>query len=276
MQYPSPVTEDRTQQRTPDWGVGRYESTAERLLPAARVVVQRASLQEGEHVVDLGCGTGNAALLAAACGAHVTGVDPASRLLDVAGVQAASQGADITLLNGDAASLPIGDASVDAIVSVFAVIFAPDAIAAAAEMSRVLKPRGRIVLSAWVPQGTLMEFTSAAADAVRQAVGAPPPSQLFAWHDRDALSALLAPHGFTVDVEQHSLSFSDTSPSAYLDGESREHPMAVAGLAVLERLGQADALRARLLQILEDGNEDRAGFQITSRYVVATAQRDAR
>ena len=48
---------------TLDWGVGRYESTAERLLPAARVVVERASLQGGEHVLDHGCGTGNAALL---------------------------------------------------------------------------------------------------------------------------------------------------------------------------------------------------------------------
>lgn len=258
---------------TLDWGVGRYESTAERLLPAARVVVERASLQGGEHVLDLGCGTGNAALLAAACGAHVIGVDPASRLLDVARARAASHGADITLLAGDAASLCVGDASVDVVLSVFAVIFAPDAVVAAAEMSRVLKPRGRIILSVWVPQGTLSEFTSAAAEAVRQAVGAPPSPKPFAWHDRDALSALLAPYDFTVEVEQHSLSFVDTSPSAYLDGESREHPMAVAGLAVLERLGRAEALRVRLLQILEAGNEDPAGFQMTSRYVVATAQR---
>ena len=270
-----PMGEDRPVPQTMDWGVGRYESTAERLLPAAQGVVERASLKANEHVLDLGCGTGNAALLAAACGARVTGVDPASRLLDVARVRSASEGAGITLLAGQAALLPVGDASVDVILSVFGVIFAPDAVAAAADMSRVLNQRGRIILSAWVPRGTLFELTSAAAEAVRQAVGAPPPPNgPFAWHDHDALSELLAPHGFTIEVQQHSMSFTDTSPRAYLDRESREHPMAVAGLAVLERLGQAEALRARLLHILEAGNEDPAGFQITSPYVVATAKRD--
>jgi protein-L-isoaspartate O-methyltransferase len=48
----------------PDWGVGHYEHTAAQLHPAARVVVDRAAPQPGERVVDVGCGTGNAALLA--------------------------------------------------------------------------------------------------------------------------------------------------------------------------------------------------------------------
>lgn len=212
-------------------------------------------------------------MLAAACGARVTGVDPASRLLDVARARAASEGEDITFLSGEAASLPVGNASADVILSVFAVIFAPDAVTAAAEVSRVVTAGGRIILSAWIPQGTIFEFAFAAGEAVRQALGAPPPPEPFGWHDRDALSALLAPHGFTVEVEQHSLSIADTSPAAYLDGESRDHPMAVGRLAVLDGLDEAEALRGRLLQILEAGNEEPAGFQITSRYVVATARR---
>ena len=256
-----------------DWDVGRYESTAERLLPAARVVVESAALQADERVLDLGCGTGNAALLAAARGADVTGVDPAPRLLDVARSRAASEGADITFLSGEAASLPVGDASADVILSVFAVIFAPDAVAAAAEMSRVVAAGGRIILSAWMPQGTMFEFTVASSEAFRQALGTPSPPQPFAWHDHDALSALLSPHGFAVEVEQHTLPITDTSPAAYLDAQSREHPRTVAGLAVLDRLGQAEELRGRLLQLLEAGNEEPAGFRITSRYVVATARR---
>ena len=271
--YRSLVAEDRTAPRGLDWGVGRYESTAEQLLPAARVVIDRASLRPGERVVDLGCGTGNAALLAAACGAQVTGVDPAARLLDVARDRAANEGARITFLPGEAAAVPIDDASADVIVSVFAVIFAADPAAAAAEMSRVVTADGRIVLSAWIPQGTMFEFASAAGEAVRQALGAPPPPPPFAWHDRDALSVLLAPHGFKVEVEEHRLSFTGTSPAAYLDGESRDHPMAVAGLAVLEGLGRAEVLRERLLQVLVAGNEDPTGFRTTSRYVIATAQR---
>ncbi len=158
-------------------------------------------------------------------------------------------------------------------MSVFAVNFAPDAAAAAAEMSRVVTAEGRIILSVWIPQGTMLEFASAAGEAVRQALGAPPPPPPFAWHDRNALSVLLAPHGFTAEVEEHSLSFTDTSPAAYLDGESRDHPMAAAGLAVLEGLGQAEVLSDRLLQILIAGNEHPAAFRTTSRYIVATARR---
>jgi hypothetical protein len=141
-------------------------------------------------------------------------------------------------------------------------------------MSRVETAGGRMVLSAWIPEGTMFEFTSAAGEAVRQALGAPPPPQPFAWHDRAALSALLAPYGFSVEVEHHTMAFADTSAADYLDGESRDHPMAIALLAVLESLGQAEAVRGRLLQILEAGNEDRAGFRMTSRYVVAMCRRE--
>jgi len=53
-----------------------------------------------------------------------------------------------------------------------------------------------------------------------------------------------------------------------------EHPLAVAGLSVLGLLGRAQALRARLLAILESGNEDPGRFRVTSRYVIVTAHRD--
>ena len=112
-------------------------------------------------------------MLAAEHTGRVTGVDPAPRLLQVARARAASEGKKVDFLPGDAASLPAGDASVDVIVLVFAVIFAPDPGAAAREMSRVLAPGGRIVLSAWIPAGAMFEMTSAAVGAVRQAVGAP-------------------------------------------------------------------------------------------------------
>ena len=267
---------DRGQAReqVADWGIGHYETTAEQLFPAARAVVESAAIRPGERVLDLGCGTGNAALLAADRSGEVTGVDPASRLLEVARARAAGEGKKVTFLHGEATSLPAGDASMDVILSVFAVIFAPDPDAAAAEMSRVLVPGGRIVLSAWIPAGAMFELNSAAAQAVRQAVGAPPAPQPFAWHDRRALSGLLAPYGFRVETAPHRLAYSGSSARDFLDTESRNHPLAVAGFGVLEPLGQAEALRARLLEILENGNEDRDGFRVTSGYVVATARRD--
>ena len=64
-----------------DWGAGEYEQTAAELEPAARHVVALAARAPGERVLDLACGTGNAALLAAAAGARVTGLDAAPRLV---------------------------------------------------------------------------------------------------------------------------------------------------------------------------------------------------
>jgi hypothetical protein len=138
---------------------------------------------------------------------------------------------------------------------------------------RVLAPDGRIVLSAWIPAGAMFEMTSTASDTVRQAMGAPPGPAPFAWEQRDALLNLLAPHGFSVEVRHHALAFAASSAQEFLDDQAQNHPMAVAGLSVLERLGRAEALRTRLLAILENGNEDTGKFRITSRYAVATARR---
>ena len=74
-------------------------------------------------------------------------------LLEIARARAARQGKKVTFLHGEAASLPMDESAVDVILSVFALIFVPDPGAAAAEMSRVLAPGGRIVLSAWVVLG---------------------------------------------------------------------------------------------------------------------------
>ena len=109
-----------------DWGVGRYERTAAQLAPVAGVVVERAAPQPGERVLDLGTGTGNAALLAAARHATVIGVDPAARLLEVARARAADAGLDATFELGEGAAIPVESGTIDATVSVFGVIFAPD------------------------------------------------------------------------------------------------------------------------------------------------------
>jgi SAM-dependent methyltransferase len=267
------TTSSAQPRRTMDWSVGNYEHTAAQLLPAARLVVDRAAPAEGERVVDVGCGTGNAALLAAARGARVTGVDPAPRLLEVAREQAAAHGLDATFALGEAAALPLSDGDADVMLSVFGVIFAPNAAAAAAEMARVTAPAGRIVLSAWVPEGAIHDAVHVAEEAVRRAVGAPAGPPPFAWHDREALAELLAPHGFEVAVGEERLVFTAKSPRDYLDAESANHPLALAGRAVLEPRGEAEALRDRMLSVYQAANEDPDRFRVTSRYVVATARR---
>ena len=255
-----------------NWSLGEYEHTAAQLLPAARVVVDRAAPTREEHVVDIGRGTGNAALLVAARGIRVTGVDPAARLIDVARRHAAVQGLDATFVSGTAAALPLEDGAADVALSVFGVIFAPDPPAAAAEMARVTAPAGRIVLSAWIPGGPVSESARIAGDAVRRALGVPG-SVPFAWHDRGALAGLLGPHGFEVELYEHRHVFTAESPRAYVKAEFEAHPLWVAGRGILEARGELAAVRDRVLDILVTANEDPDGFRVTGRYVVAVARR---
>ena len=256
---------------TIDWGLGRYEETARRLEPAARVIVDYAAPAAGERVVDVGCGTGNAALLAAERGASVIGVDPAPRLLDVARQQAAARDLDVTFASGDAAALPLADAEADVVLSVFSVIYAPDPRSAAAEMARVTGPGGRIVFSAWIPSGPISEAVRAAGEAVRNALDDPPTAPPFRWHELDALTELFAPHGFEITIDEKRLPFTAPSPRVYVDEQDRQ-PASIAGQAVLGPR-ESQALRKRILAIYEAGNEDPDAFRVTSSYVVATARR---
>ncbi len=255
-----------------DWGVGYYERTAQLLLPAAEVLVGAARVSVGETVVDVGCGTGNAALLAAAAGASVTAVDPSPRLLDVAAETAAERGLEVRCAEGEAASIPAPDGAFDCVLSNFAVVFAPDPEAAVAEMSRVLKPGGRILFTSWVPGGALGALASAMQELVRTALGAPTQAPGFAWHDATALTDLFSLHGMVATVEgPHKLSFEATSPEAYLETELATHPLAVAAFDVLQQRGLGAEARQQLLDVLRAHNEEPDAFRSTSRYLVVYA-----
>jgi ubiquinone/menaquinone biosynthesis C-methylase UbiE len=256
-----------------DWSVGHYETTAGQLNPVSMAAVERAAISPGDRVVDVGCGTGNAALLAALRGARVTGVDPAARLLEVARVRAAESGVSVTFVEGDASSIPVETASMDLVLSVFGVIFAPDAAAAAAEMARVTAHGGSIVLTAWIPEGGINDCVGVFQKAVVTAIGLPPGPPPFAWHDQNALASLFGPHGFSVTVEPGQLAFTATSAREYLKIQGRDHPMSVAGRALLESRGEGEAVAERALGILEAANEAPGSFRVTSRYVIAIARK---
>jgi ubiquinone/menaquinone biosynthesis C-methylase UbiE len=102
-----------------DWDAGNYERTAAELEPVARSVVERAAPVQGERLLDLACGTGNAALLAAAAGARVVGVDSAPRLLEIARRRARSLDLTIDFREGDLLELPLEDDAVDVVVSIW-------------------------------------------------------------------------------------------------------------------------------------------------------------
>jgi SAM-dependent methyltransferase len=254
-----------------DWGIGRYEDTGRELEPVASLVVQRAAVRPGERALDLGTGTGNAALELARAGAIVTAIDPAARLLEVARSRAAATDLVIDAQLGEAAVIPLEDDSVDLIVSVFAVIFAPDPRAAMAEMARVLAPGGRILLTAWIPGGGIGRKHATFNAYLGEQLGIPPAPPPFTWHDRDALASLAEPLGLQVSVDEGEVAFTADSPESQVERDATTHPMWIDGLArAREAGGDLAELRARLIATTNEINEDPAAFKSTGRYVIAT------
>ena len=106
----------------------------------------------GDVLVDIGCGRGGPGLwVAATTGARYVGVDIASSALDAVCRRAERLGLStrVRTMEGSFDSLPLDDGEADAVMSIDALLFAPDKPAAAAEMARGLRPGGRLVATTW-------------------------------------------------------------------------------------------------------------------------------
>lgn len=116
-------------------------------------VVERAHLVTGESVLDLGTGTGSVALRAAAVvgpTGRVVGVDLSDEMIEIARDRIAANGpGNLTFQQGTGESIPAPDHSVDIIVTSLTMMYVIDRARAAGEITRVLRPGGRLVATVW-------------------------------------------------------------------------------------------------------------------------------
>jgi ubiquinone/menaquinone biosynthesis C-methylase UbiE len=237
-----------------DWDRGSYEETAKELFPAAEHVVQSAGIEEHHEVLDLGTGTGNAALLAARAGANVTAIDPSPRLLGVAQERVGEGRFEVAA----AEDLPFDDQSFDRVLSVFAVIFSQDPPKAAQEIERVLKPTGKALITAWEPQGGLNDALRIIGTATAEASGNR--RNRFAWGDPGAVRPLFT--RTTVDVERAAIPFAAASAEDYLSAFESRHPAGILFKDVLTQAGTYEETRARAKQALEADTPTEVGYFI--------------
>jgi SAM-dependent methyltransferase len=250
-----------------DWGAGEYERTAAELEPVAVAVVEQAALRPGEAVIDVACGTGNAALLAAARGARAVGIDSASRLVEVARERAQAEGVDVDFREGDLVGLPVDDGSAEIVLSIFGVIFASDPAAALGEVRRVLRPGGRALITAWVPAGPIHAMLAAMGSIIRRATESAEPER-FSWSDSDEVARVASGARLRLEsTTRRELAIRDSAPDHYV-AAGQVDPRALSLRPVLERVGIVFEVQEAMSAILREANEDPDAFLVHSPYVV--------
>lgn len=192
---------------------GRYDQISRSISDAIEHAVERLQPKSGERILDLATGTGWASRILAQrfSGIQVTGADIADQMLEYARGIASLQKLDIDYQLADAESLPFADRGFHGVVSTFGVMFVGKPEAAAAELARVIKPGGRLVLATWKHDSNVANMFGVMKKFMAPPAQGAPPSP-FEWGKYERLQALLG-ETFTLEFEE------GTNPFRYGSGE---------------------------------------------------------
>lgn len=213
--------------------------------PWAGELLDRALPQPGERILDLACGTGIVARLAARRlngQAQITGLDLSPDMLDVARTAAAREGAEIVWQEGRAEALPFSDASFDLVLCQQGFQFFPDRVAAAREVRRILVPGGRVATTTWtgIERNPLSQMVS---EVLQRRTGLAAMDAPFALGGRDELRSVFTGAGFAdVEIEVVRRTVRFPSPDLFL---ARFVTARTAGIAALQAISAEE--RATLI-----------------------------
>ena len=250
------------------WSAGRYDAVGERIAHIAEELLDAAELRRPLReaaLIDLACGTGSAALAAAARGAAVTGVDLTPELIDIA---RGRPGADaITWRCADASATGLPDEQFDAAVSNMGIIFV-DPSAQVDELARLLKPQGTLAFSAWMRDSENPLF-----DPVVAVLG-PPAASSFSpdqWGDPGVVADRLSPHFTDLRFERGVHRWQFETMAAALRFLHEESPVHVETFR--RAADQRDRLTAAFEAALQPHVDAAGAVGFGSPYVTVTAVR---
>ncbi|MGW1279335.1 class I SAM-dependent methyltransferase [Streptomyces tsukubensis] len=223
-----------------------------------------ATARRTTRVLDVGTGSGPAALAAARAGARVVGVDLEPGLLRTARSRArglAPTDGTVRFVAGDALALPFAADTFDLALSTFGVMFAPEPAKVCAELVRVTRPGGLIAVASWTPSGIMGRI----APTVRRHLGPEPdgtPSPTD-WGDPARISSWFAglPVTFDTRVERVRVRYPSLSHAVAAfenkPGPLRRHR---AALEAARRWQHARADLAALFALHNRADDDALAF----------------
>jgi ubiquinone/menaquinone biosynthesis C-methylase UbiE len=198
---------NQLQQET--WTAGDFPKMGLELSIVGELLCESVPVLAGDRVLDVATASGNTALAAARRRAIVTGIDITPALLRRAELRAAAEDLFITFQPGDATALAFEDSSFDIVMSTFGAIFAPDPEKTASEMARVCRPRGKIAMATWTPEGMLGKLFRLLARY------SPPGAQVdqpVSWGDEAVLRKRLGGYFTGFRIERRAVRFRALSP----------------------------------------------------------------
>src|SRR6266496_5007660 len=129
-----------------NWMAGDYGTFAQYMEPGALKLLADWQIPTGVRLLDVACGAGQIAIPAARAGIDATGLDIAPNWIEQARARATAEGLTAQFDEGDAEQLPYDDSSFDVVISLVGAMFAPRPERVAAELVRVCRPGGRIIM----------------------------------------------------------------------------------------------------------------------------------
>ena len=196
------------------WSSGDYAVVGVTLQIIGENLCEALDLRSGQKVLDVAAGNGNVSLAAARRWCEVTSTDYVPALLDRGKARAAAENLKLVFKDADAEALPFADASFDAVVSTFGVMFTPDQDTAASELMRVCRRGGKIGLANWTPQGFIGQLFKTLGKYLPPPAGAKSPAL---WGTKERLAELFGTGAASIHAEPHNFMFRYRSPAHFID-----------------------------------------------------------
>jgi ubiquinone/menaquinone biosynthesis C-methylase UbiE len=240
------------------WSSGDYAVVGTTLQIVGEQLCEALDLRSGQKVLDVAAGNGNATLAAARRWCDVVSTDYVPSLLARGQSRAAAEGLSVKFEEADAEALSFADASFDAVVSTFGVMFTPDQDKAASELLRVCKHGGKIGLANWTPEGFIGQLFKTLGKYLPPPAGAKSPAL---WGTEARIKEMFGPAAASINTERRHFAFRYRSPEHFLDVFKNYYGPMLKAFAALDAANQ-QGLRNDLLALIGRMNRAEDGTMV--------------
>lgn len=252
------------------WMTGDYDRFCRYMEKGAEEFFARLPIEPGARLLDVACGAGQLALIAARSGAEVTGCDIATNWLEQAQARADTEGLSVRFEEGDAEALPYRDGQFDIVTTLVGAMFAPRPASVASELTRVCRPGGVIAMANWTPSGFIGQMFKIIARHI-----APPsmPSPVL-WGDEATVTDRLRQGIARVELTRRMYPFEyPFSPADVVEFFRENYGPMTRAFAALEDDAQ-DKLRSELVDLWSSANLGaRTATKVDAEYLEVVAVR---